>query len=281
METYEKKGYLLRDFRVFRLKDERLRPIPFHYHDFHKIILFLGGDADYIIEGRSYPLVPRDIIFVSAGEIHRPVLRPVPYERIVVYVAPAFLARCKRDEDDLAACFQKARAGSSVMHAGTGLSHDLLFHMEKLERTARAEGFANGLYTEILFLEFMILLNRAMLAHELGELHASSYDEKIQAVLKCINDHLEEDLTVGALADEVYLSKYYLMRKFKQETGYSIHQYITSKRLLAARKMLAGAGSVTDICYACGFRDYSTFSRAFRAMFHMTPKEWREQLQKI
>ena len=275
METYEKKGYLLRDFRVFRLKDERLRPIPFHYHDFHKIILFLGGDADYIIEGRSYPLVPRDIIFVSAGEIHRPVLRPAPYERIVIYVAPAFLARCTREKDDLAACFQKARAGSSVMHAGTGVSHDLLFHMEKLERTARAEGFANGLYTEILFIEFIILLNRAMLAH------ASSYDEKIQTVLAYINSHLDEELPVDALAANVYLSKYYLMRKFKQETGYSIHQYITSKRLLAARQMLSGPDAVTDICYACGFRDYSTFSRAFRTMFHMTPKEWREQLNAL
>ena len=282
LETYEKKGYLLRDFRVFHLLDQRLSPIPFHYHDFHKIILFLGGHADYIIEGRSYPLVPRDIIFVSAGEIHRPVLSPdVPYERIVIYVAPAFLARCQKDGDDLAACFQKARVGSSVMHAGTGLSHDLLFHMEKLEHTSREEGFANGLYTEILFIEFMILLNRAMLAHELGELHASSYDEKIQQVLAYINSHLDTDLTIDALAEHVYLSKYYLMRKFKQETGYSIHQYITSKRLLAARKMLSGDEPVTDICYACGFHDYSTFSRAFHAMFHMTPKEWRAQVNSV
>ena len=278
MQNYPKKGYLSSDFRVFHLHDEKLRTIPFHYHDFHKIILFLGGDADYIIEGRSYPLVPRDIIFVSAGEIHRPVLRPAPYERIVIYVAPAFLARYTRGQDDLAACFHRARETSRVMHAGTGLSHDLLFHMEKLERTAHAEGFANGLYAEILFIEFMILLNRALIAHELGELHASSYDEKIQTVLTYINDHLDADLSIDTLAGKIYLSKYYLMRKFKQETGYSIHQYITSKRLLAARHLLSGNESVTDICYGCGFRDYSTFSRAFRAMFHMTPKEWREKM---
>lgn len=279
MDTYEKKGYLLRDFRVFRLKDAHLAPIPFHYHDFHKIILFLSGNAEYIIEGRNYPLAARDIIFVSAGEIHRPVLHPgADYERIVIYVAPSFLARCERGQDDLSACFRKAHEGSSVMHAGTGLSHDLLFHMEKLERTAHADGFANGLYTEILFIEFMILLNRALIAHELGELHASSYDEKIQSVLTYINEHLDADLSIDALAGKVYLSKYYLMRKFKQETGYSIHQYITSKRLLAARHLLSGKESVTDICYSCGFRDYSTFSRAFRAMFHMTPKEWREKM---
>lgn len=254
MDTYEKKGYLLRDFRVFRLKDAHLAPIPFHYHDFHKIILFLSGNAEYIIEGRSYPLAARDIIFVSAGEIHRPVLHAgAPYERIVIYVAPAFLARYTRGQDDLAACFHRARETSRVMHAGTGLSHDLLFHMEKLERTAHAEGFANGLYAEILFIEFMILLNRALIAHELGELHASSYDEKIQTILTYINDHLDADLSIDTLAGKIYLSKYYLMRKFKQETGYSIHQYITSKRLLAARHLLSGNESVTDICYGCGF----------------------------
>ena len=279
MNTYEKKGYLLRDFRVFRLKDAHLAPILFHYHDFHKIILFLSGNAEYIIEGRSYPLAARDIIFVSAGEIHRPVLHAgAPYERIVIYVAPAFLARYTRGQDDLAACFHRARETSRVMHAGTGLSHDLLFHMEKLERTAHADGFANGLYAEILFIEFMILLNRALIAHELGELHASSYDEKIQTVLTYINEHLDADLSIDTLAGKVYLSKYYLMRKFKQETGYSIHQYITSKRLLAARHLLSGNESVTDICYGCGFRDYSTFSRAVRAMFHMTPKDWREKM---
>jgi AraC-like DNA-binding protein len=150
--------------------------------------------------------------------------------------------------------------------------------MEKLEHTAHAKGFANGLYTEILFIEFMILLNRALLAHELGELHASSYDEKIQYILSYINEHLDADLSIDTLAGKIYLSKYYLMRKFKRETGYSIHQYITSKRLLAARHLLAGKESVTDICYSCGFRDYSTFSRAFRSMFHMTPKEWREKM---
>ena len=40
MPEYEKKGYLVQDFKVFRLNTPMPRPIPFHYHDFHKIILF-------------------------------------------------------------------------------------------------------------------------------------------------------------------------------------------------------------------------------------------------
>lgn len=278
MEEYEKKGYLLQDFRVFRLKDAVMKEIPFHYHDFHKIILFMQGKGDYIIEGKSYPLKPRDIIFVSAGEIHRPILSDtVPYERIVIYMAPEFLQRYSRGDESLAACFQQAQAGSSVMHVMPGKNHDLLYHMEKLERNARSQGFANGLYTELLFIEFMILLNRALLDHEIEEFHEADYNPKIQELLQFINEHLFEDLSIDALAAKSYMSRHYMMRRFKAETGYSIHQYITSKRLLHARSLLSGETPVTRICYDCGFHDYSTFSRAFREMFHMTPREYREQ----
>ena len=140
MNTYEKKGYLLRDFRVFRLKDAHLAPILFHYHDFHKIILFLSGNAEYIIEGRSYPLAARDIIFVSAGEIHRPVLHAgAPYERIVIYVAPAFLARYTRGQDDLAACFTgHGRPRASCMRArGSATTSCSTWRSSSIQRTRR------------------------------------------------------------------------------------------------------------------------------------------------
>ena len=279
MDTYEKKGYLLQEFKVFRLNDTTLKPIPFHYQDFHKIILFLNGKADYIIEGKTYPLAPRDILFVSAGEIHRPVPAPeLPYERIVIYVAPDFLAHYARGQEDLSRCFDLARQQSSVMHVTPGKSHDLLYHMEKLEAVARQTGFANGLYTEILFIEFMILLNRSLLDHEIEESHAAVYDKKILPLLQYINAHLTDELSVEHLAGQFYMSKFHMMRKFKAETGYSIHQYITNKRLLQARALLSGDSPVTKICFDCGFRDYSAFSRAFKELFQQTPKEYRNLL---
>ena len=280
MKDYEKKGYLVSDFRVFRLKDASLKPIPFHYHDFHKIILFLDGDVDYVIEGKTYHLAARDIVFVSAGEIHRPIFLPskAAYERIVIYVAPDFLRRWQeqgREHADLAHCFQQARETASVMHQAPGTNHDLLFHMERLERAARGEGFANGLYTELVFIEFMILLNRSLEDHELAGLDNASYDPKIQEILAYINQNLAEPLSVDDLASHAYMSKFYLMRKFKADTGYGIHQYIRSKRLLLARDLLKTDLPITQISAEVGFADYSTFSRAFKEMFQCSPREYR------
>lgn len=139
MQTYPKKGYLSSDFRVFHLHDRKLRDIPFHYHDFHKIILFLGGHVDYIIEGKTYHLRPNDIVFVTAGEIHRPVFLDdeAAYERIVIYIAPDFLRRLDT-RAKLSQCFTEAREHGSVMHQLPNRSHDLLFHMDKLEKQPMA-----------------------------------------------------------------------------------------------------------------------------------------------
>ena len=146
MSDYEKKGYLISDFRVFRLKDAALKPIPFHYHDFHKIIMFLDGAVDYVIEGKTYHLAPRDIVFVTAGEIHCPIFtdESKDYERIVIYVAPDFLRRWQEQDNehaDLSQCFAYAREYSSVMHQPPGTSHDLLFHMDTQGREGLSHRF--------------------------------------------------------------------------------------------------------------------------------------------
>ncbi|WP_297569781.1 AraC family transcriptional regulator [uncultured Anaerovibrio sp.] len=281
MPVYKKKGYLHQHFRIFHLKDVSMKEIPFHYHDFHKIIIFIDGEGQYIIEGKTYPLKPRDILFVSAGEIHKPVTyHGKLYERIVIYVSQDFLTHWQQeqweDNTNLSDCFRLARETSSVMHMPKGTEHDLLFHMKKIQRVDKAEGFANQLYTEIIFIEFMILLNRALQSNQLDKLHEATYDPKIQQVIEYINTHLADDLSIDLLSDTVFMSKYYLMRRFKAETGYSVHQYINSKRLLLAKELLSTTSHpITDICFQCGFRDYSAFSREFKKQFKVSAREYR------
>ena len=193
-------------------------------------------------------------------------------------MAPDFLSRWQaqgRESVDLARCFVQARQTASVMHQAPGTNHDLLFHMERLEKASRAEGFASGLYMEVLFIEFMILLNRSLDDHELAGLDNASYDPKIQEILAYINQNLAEPLSVDDLASHAYMSKFYLMRKFKADTGYGIHQYIRSKRLLLARDLLKTDLPITQISAEVGFADYSTFSRAFKEMFQCSPREYR------
>ena len=92
MNSYEKKGYLSADYKLFHIADRQDREFSFHYHDFYKIIFFLKGKVTYCIEGKSYELSPYDIVLVAKDEIHRPVVDPdTEYERIVLYLSQSFL----------------------------------------------------------------------------------------------------------------------------------------------------------------------------------------------
>ena len=93
-QEYAQRGYLREDFRLFHLKGAMEEQLDWHYHTFHKLIFFLGGQSGYGVEGRSYPLEPGDVILVPQGCVHRPEAAPgAPYERVILYLSPDYLAR--------------------------------------------------------------------------------------------------------------------------------------------------------------------------------------------
>ena len=79
MEQYEQKGFLNSSFKIFHLKDRKLRDFTYHYHAFHKLLILIKGNVTYHIDGRSYRLEPYDIVFVHAGEVHRPQIEEIFY----------------------------------------------------------------------------------------------------------------------------------------------------------------------------------------------------------
>ena len=60
-----KRGYLNEDFRLFHLKDSRAQKLDYHYHEFDKLILVLGGKVSYVVEGVTYFLQPWDLLLVQ------------------------------------------------------------------------------------------------------------------------------------------------------------------------------------------------------------------------
>lgn len=271
---YEKKGYLNSNFRLFHLTDSKCQKHNFHYHEFDKVLIFISGDVDYVIEGKTYSLEPNDIVLVNHNEIHRPVINSsLPYERIIIYLSPGFLDLYKSDECDLSICFKNACRESSVLRTKT-LKNNILFQSAKnLDEACSSSGYANELYCIVLFLEFMIQLNRACLSKKIEYLHTSVCNDKIVKIIKYINDNLTGDINIDCIAEKMFLSRYHMMRLFKKETGYTIGNYINEKRLLAAKEKLVKGMAVTEVCFDCGFKSYSAFFRAYKKLFGEAPKE--------
>ncbi|MEG0688152.1 MAG: AraC family transcriptional regulator [Hungatella sp.] len=279
MSQYEKRGYLNGEFKLFHLSDIPTQEFEFHYHDFDKIIIFLKGNVNYIIEGKSYSLLPYDLVLVNHNDIHRPQIDPtVPYERIIVYLSPRFMTSYQTIDYDLMDCFHRAKNALSDVLRIRALEKSSLFQtIQQLEQAGHSKEYANELYGQVLFLEFMIQLNRASLTHHLDFIQTEHCNQKVLQLMEYINLHLTADLSVEQLAQTFYLSKYHMMRLFKQETGYTLGSYISSKRLLMAKRLLIREIPLTQVCFDCGFKNYSTFSRAYKDFFGESPTTTRSQ----
>ena len=276
MEEYRdsvKTGYLTEKFRLFHLKDREPKEYEYHYHDFYKLIWFISGNVEYHIEGKAYKLEPHDILLVNIGQIHKPFIgTDEPYERYVFYISKDFLSEHSEEESNLALCFQMAETEDSSVVRLSPSDSGLLFETVKLlEQSEKKSAFAGEMYSRILFLKLLIELNRCCMKNS-GVFHKTArYDKKIVEMIHYINDHLEGDLSIEGLSACFYLSKYHMMRKFKNETGYTIHNYITSKRLLLARSLINEGTPVMKAAQMSGFNDYTTFVRSYKKQFGNAP----------
>ena len=264
----EKTGYLKEDFRLFHINDQTKKDFSYHYHDFHKIIVFISGKVTYHIEGKAYHLKPRDILLVSQGAIHKPEIDPsVPYERYIFWI---------RDDlscQELNTCFQKANDRSfNLVRADSALQERLKDLLPEIKQTLQNKHFGDTVLRNALFTQFMIYINRIFLRTSSSpDKKTYSSDTQVEQLLKYINRNLSENLSIDQLANRFFFSKYHMMRKFKNETGYTIHNYITSKRLLMARSLISQGMPVMKAAQASGFHDYTTFVRAYKKQFGKAP----------
>jgi AraC-like DNA-binding protein len=272
-----KRGYLNEDFHFFNLRDQKKNEFEFHYHDFNKIIIFISGEVTYIIEGKSYKLKPWDILLVGRNDLHLPIISDsTAYERKILWLNPVFLEEHNRNNCNLLNCYQLAseRKLNLIRSSKTDIPA-LKQLLDDLENTIMDKSFGNDILKNSLFLQLMVKINRMFLGME-DKLHIDDiqYDPRIEDLLSHINANLDAELSIDYLSNKFFLNKYYLMHLFKQETGYTLYSYIQKKRAIKASDLLKSGMQAGEVCSQCGFMDYSTFVRAFKKEFNLSPKQY-------
>ena len=125
-------------------------------------------------------------------------------------------------------------------------------------------------------IQLLVELGRGLQSENYRYAPVENSGEKTTEILEFLQDHLTEDISIDRLAEEFYLSKYHMMRLFRSRTGFTIHGYLTDKRLHLARELIAGGETALEACYSCGYKDYSAFSRAYKKLFQESPARARE-----
>ena len=274
-----KRGYLNEGFRLFHLKDSRAQQLEYHYHEFDKLILMLGGKVTYVVEGVTYFLQPWDVLLVQHSLIHKPIIDPAePYERVVLWLDRTWLSQRSDPGERLDTCFDTARErGFHLLRADGARRLRYMQTIQGLEEALHSKEFGAARLADTLCQQLLIDVNRDILSGCTAAEATDSYrvDPKMEEILQYIVHHLDEDLSVDSLSKRFYLSRYYLMHRFKAVTGYTVHQYISQKRLLLAGELIRQGVPVMKAAEQAGFSEYSTFLRAFQNTFHMSPREFR------
>ena len=188
----EKTGYLNEQFRLFHLKDQTRKEFSYHYHDFHKVVIFISGKAAYHIEGKAYQLKPWDILLVNRHAIHRPEIDPsVPYERFILWIQNDI------PWQELLKCFQKANDRSfSLIRLDTRLMEQIKSILYELETAISGTQFGDQLLKQALFTEFMVHVNRIFLQKQYitdqRSYSSDSHVEQLVAYMKKLNQSVSE-----------------------------------------------------------------------------------------
>lgn len=269
-DSYEKRGYLLEDFRLFHLRDAAGTSVDYHYHEFCKVLLLVSGSGGYVVDGRRYRLEPGDVVLIGSQVPHRPEFEPgVPYERCIIYIDPKFLASHSDADCDLSDIFLGSR---SVLRPGEEERVRLWEIAGALENELREARYGHGLVSRGLLLRLLVEMQRCLQG---GDSRLAKpmmpRDERVVEILRYIDAHLTEELDADVIAEAFYVSKYHMMRRFKAETGQSLHGYILQRRLHLARDLMVQGESVTDACFHAGFKSYSSFYRGYVKLFGAAP----------
>ncbi len=268
-----KRGYLIGDFAFFHLNDMRNTQFEYHYHDFNKIIVFISGNVTYLIEGNAYRLKPWDVLFVSSSELHKPVIDPrVMYDRIVIWVNPGFLSSHSRD-CDLFTCFDLTSGKNNMLRLDGKILEYARILCTRLEEACKSKEFGSSLLKNSIFLQLIVVLTRELMkGGRNDDIEDIIHDKYINVMLDYINKNLNEELSIDSLAARFYMSRYHLMHKFKQLTGYPVHSYILQKRLLKADTLIKSGIPSMQASEQCGFNDYSNFVRSYKKLFGVSPR---------
>lgn len=105
-----------------------------------------------------------------------------------------------------------------------------------------------------------------------------SSNEHVQNIIKYIEGHITEKLSLQSISQSIGLTKEYTATIFKKETGRTVTEYINERKMFLAKEYIVhNKMSLNDISNYLGFDNYNYFSRIFKRYFKTTPSDFRNK----
>ncbi len=264
--------------RKFYTENPTKKPHYAHTNDGHELYLLLNGDVSFSIDGQIYKLEPYDLLIISNKEIHRTIIHSdVPHERIYIYFDPQEIAKFNTQKYDLLQIFEARKLGF-----GNKIGRELIekydipqYFQQIYEWSKSTLPEKNAMMLSIL-IQLIIKVSSAFTypGEEEKVKEDVRYNGKIYLILSYISANLHKKITLEELEKSFFINKYYLCHLFKEMTGFTILEYITYKKISAAKELLKKTYAINEVCVKLGFEDYSNFYRSFKKVAGISPQQY-------
>ena len=245
-----------------KTKSPSLGDFHMHTHDFYEIYCFFSGNAKYYVEGNIYNLKHGDILFIKKAEAHTlQLMSDATYERAVINFN--FQAPINEKSQTALLEFDKIPLGKGNRFSFSRFNDKhWLYYIDKIISCDNEDD--RRLYLSVLISEMYECRGEA--------LALPAEQDAFADIITYLNSNITNDMTLESICENFFISKSQLNRKFRRMIGSTVWEYITSKRLILAKDLLNHGETPTTVYTKCGFNDYTSFYRAYKAKFSVSPK---------
>lgn len=253
-------------------KHPEQKSFSLHMHNSMELYVFVSGKAKYHVEGNEYELTPGSLLLMRQNESHfTNFLADAPYERYVLGFSPSVLDSIDPDHR-LLAPFNDRPLGVDNLYKPSDLNGISALACMKAMCVPEDDPYAKRL---------AILSNLVPLLWALCDSFSKRNQPDLQSsvagqITAYINEHLFEKLTVESISNHFFMSVSQVERIFKKATHASVWQYVTAKRLAAARVKIENGVPAYTACEECAFGDYSSFYRAYVKAYGESPRTFKK-----
>ena len=248
-----------------------------HMHNTYQLIYVQEGEMSIKIAGKEVQCCAPALVFIGNCEPHAIVAASKNYKRYVLTLHTSAVNTHVRPEV-LQSIFFIRYEGFSHCISIAPIHEEIRSLIELLFAEYNLPSEEKLLEGELLLLSTLLYRIRQFSPAHFSARKFTSAEKIVLSLRSKLEGSFEQKLNLDELAAQHYVSRYYLAHIFKQQTGYSLKEYMMLCRISYTCQELANSlRSVQEIAESAGFHDMSNFLRAFKKMIGVSPSEFRKQ----
>jgi len=257
--------------------------VPLHWHDEMELIYIKKGSGIVSVDQHDFMTQPGDLIFICPGQLHA--IRQwkqesMEYENIIF--EPQLLGNPQTDPSfELYLAPILMRQAELPVRLSPKMEHyaEIAGCIDQIDEIRRTfpQGYELFIKGKLCELFFFLYHFEKISTHAAVSVSDQRALEKARRILKFIERHYSEPLSIQKMAEASGFSQSHFMKFFKQTFGTSFTEYLNTYRLtMASRLLLASEDTVLTVAADTGFENLSYFNRMFKRRFGVTPREFRK-----